>query len=67
MPRNFAVQWTEVAGQDLEAIIDYIALDSIDKALSLLSKLRDEPAACLDAAQGAGRAGVAGSRCYRIS
>lgn len=42
MPRNFAVQWTKVAEQDLEAIIDYIALDSIDKALSMLSKLRDE-------------------------
>ena len=44
MPRNFAVQWTKVAEQDLEAIIDYIALDSIDKALSILSKLRDEVA-----------------------
>jgi len=44
MPRNFAVQWTKVAEQDLEAIIDYIALDSIDKALSILSKLRDEAA-----------------------
>lgn len=44
MPRNFAVQWTKVAEQDLEAIIYYIALDSIDNALSILSKLRDEAA-----------------------
>lgn len=34
----------DVAEQDLEAIIDYIALDSIDNALSILSKLRDEAA-----------------------
>lgn len=44
MPRNFTVLWTKVAEQDLEAIIDYIALDSIDRALDILSKLRDEAA-----------------------
>lgn len=42
MPRKFAVLWTKVTEQDLEAIIDHIALDSIVRALGILSKLRDE-------------------------
>ncbi len=66
MPRNFAVHWTKVAEQDLEAIIDYIALNGIDKALSILLKLLDEAAASLAATAGSGRAVVAGTGCYRI-
>jgi toxin ParE1/3/4 len=41
MPRKFAVSWTKTAERDFEAIIDYIALDSIDEALKILGKLRD--------------------------
>lgn len=45
MPRKFAVRWAKVAEQDLEAIVDYITLDSLDEALKVLAKLRDEAAA----------------------
>lgn len=44
MPRKFAVRWAKVAEQDLEAIVDYIALDSFEEALRILAKLRDETA-----------------------
>lgn len=40
MPRKLAVRWSKAAERDLEAIIDYIALDSIDEALKILTKLR---------------------------
>jgi plasmid stabilization system protein ParE len=45
MPRKFAVRWAKVAEQDLEEIVDYVALDSIDEALRILAKLRGEAAA----------------------
>ena len=41
MPGKLAVRWAKTAEQDLEAIVDYIALDSIDEALKILTKLRD--------------------------
>lgn len=45
MPHKFAVRWAKTAEQDLESIVDYIALDSIDEALRILAKLRAEAAA----------------------
>jgi toxin ParE1/3/4 len=41
MPRKYEVRWAKTAERDLEAIVDYIALDSIDRALNLLTRLRD--------------------------
>ena len=41
MPRKYDIRWTKSAEQDLEATIDYIARDNIDKALRILTKLRD--------------------------
>lgn len=40
MSRKYTVRWTDIAEHDLEAIIDFIAEDSIDKALGILEKLR---------------------------
>lgn len=44
MPRRYSVRWARTAEQDLEAIVDYIARDSIDTALRILAKLRDSAA-----------------------
>jgi len=41
MPRKLAVCWAKTAELDLEAIIDYIALDSFDETLKILARLRD--------------------------
>jgi plasmid stabilization system protein ParE len=41
MPRRYDVRWTKTAEQDLEAIIDYIARDSNNAALRILTRLRD--------------------------
>jgi toxin ParE1/3/4 len=41
MPRKHEVRWAKTAEQDLEAIVNYIARDSIEGALKILTKLRD--------------------------
>jgi plasmid stabilization system protein ParE len=41
---EYAVLWTETARRDLEAIVDYIAEDSLENALSVLDRL--ETRAC---------------------
>ena len=41
-PANrYIVEWADVAGRDLEGIIDYISQDSVDEALRILYKIRD--------------------------
>jgi len=40
MSRKYVVRWTDTAENDLEAIIDFIAKDSLDMALEILEKLR---------------------------
>lgn len=40
MPRKLAARWAKAAELDLEAIVDYIALDSAAEAFKILSKLR---------------------------
>ena len=37
---TFSVYWTETAFQDLENIIDHIAIDSIDPALDIYKKIQ---------------------------
>jgi plasmid stabilization system protein ParE len=41
---KYPVRWARVAEQDLEAIIDYIALDNVDAAFAVLMRLRDRVA-----------------------
>lgn len=38
--RKFTIQWTQTAADDLEAIIDYIADESIASAVQVFQKLR---------------------------
>jgi plasmid stabilization system protein ParE len=40
MSRNHTVKWTATAGHDLDAIIGFIAEDSIDEALKILERMR---------------------------
>lgn len=40
MSRKYTLKWTDTARNDLEAIINFIAEDSIDTALEILEKLR---------------------------
>jgi plasmid stabilization system protein ParE len=40
MRRRYDVCWTKTAAQDLEAIVDYIAHESFDTALRILTKVR---------------------------
>ncbi len=43
MPRSiYTVFWTETAHNDLEGIIDYISLDSVDNALNILYKIKEK-------------------------
>lgn len=39
---EYSVYWTEAAQHDLESIINYIAVDSIDNALSVLYKIKEK-------------------------
>jgi len=48
------VRWTETARQDLDAIIDYIAADSVENALSVLERI-EERARSLELAPERGR------------
>jgi toxin ParE1/3/4 len=41
MPSSHAVYWTNTAQEDLTAIIDYIASDSMDRALSIYQKIKN--------------------------
>ena len=41
MPRKYEVRWARTAEQDLEAIVMYSAQESIDGALTVLTKLRE--------------------------
>lgn len=36
----YSLFWAEIARKDLESIIDYIAIDSIDNALEILKNIR---------------------------
>jgi len=38
----FSVLWTDTAFQDLESIIDHIALDSIDSALDIYQRIKNK-------------------------
>jgi toxin ParE1/3/4 len=40
MSRNYTVKWTDTAEHDLDAIIGFIAADSIDEAIKILDKMR---------------------------
>jgi len=40
MSRNYTVKWTATAEHDLDAIIGFIADDSIDEALKILERIR---------------------------
>ena len=51
---NKSVYWTSIARSDLDAIINYIAVDSVIKALAVLGKL-EKKAASLSAQSGRGR------------
>jgi plasmid stabilization system protein ParE len=43
MPKDaFIVYWTETAFQDLESIIDHIAVDNIDSALDIYKKIKNK-------------------------
>ena len=48
------VRWTETARRDLDAIVSYIAEDSVENALSVLERLR-ERAESLKTSAGRGR------------
>ena len=48
------VRWTETARRDLDAIVNYIAEDSVENALAVLERLR-ERAESLQVAAGRGR------------
>ena len=50
----FSVIWTKAAETDLECIVDFIADDSIDAALSVFARIR-ERAATLDSFPNKGR------------
>ena len=39
MAKIYTIKWTETARNDLESIIDYIAIDSPQNALSVLDRL----------------------------
>jgi plasmid stabilization system protein ParE len=39
---KYNVIWSQAAGYDLEAIIDFIAIDSADTALKVLHKIKDK-------------------------
>ena len=39
MPNSFKIEWTETARKDLNELTDFIALDSIENALIINSKL----------------------------
>ena len=39
---NYEVIWTKSAKKDLEEIIDYISLDSIEKAFEQLKKIKEK-------------------------
>jgi toxin ParE1/3/4 len=41
MPSSHSVYWTNTAQEDLTAIIDYIACDSIDRALRIYQKIKN--------------------------
>lgn len=51
---NKTVVWTRTARTDLEMIIQYIAVDSVDNALTILGKL-ERKVASLNAQSGRGR------------
>lgn len=40
--KRFVVEWSMPASRDLENIIDYISLDSIDAATSVFEKIRSK-------------------------
>lgn len=43
MPKgSFAVYWTETAFRDLDGIVDRIALDAIDRALSVYQRIKNK-------------------------
>ena len=44
MSSKYAVRWTDTAEKDLEVILDFIAEESIDKALNILESLRERAA-----------------------
>ena len=39
MQKEYDIEWTETARDDLNEIVDYIALDSIDNAIKINDKL----------------------------
>ncbi len=41
MPKKYQVLWTKSAHEDLSSIIDYIADNSIDRALNILNSIRN--------------------------
>ena len=45
------VLWTRTAGRDLDAIVAYIATDSIEKALSVLDRLQERADSLTTAAE----------------
>lgn len=38
---KYTVEWARVAEEDLVAIVNYIALDSVEAALTILTRLRE--------------------------
>ena len=42
MTRRYKVIWSYIAEQDLERIIKYIAIDSLENALKVLAKIKKE-------------------------
>ena len=38
----YSVLWTKTAHDDLENILEYISIDSIDNALNILNKIKDK-------------------------
>ena len=44
MSRNYTVKWTATAGQDLDAIIGFIAEDRFEEAMRILEKIRKKSA-----------------------
>lgn len=44
MNRKYNVRWTDTAEKDLEVILDFIAEESIDAALNILERLREQAA-----------------------
>lgn len=45
------VRWTETARRDLDAIVSYIAEDSVENALAVLEKLRERAESLMDDAE----------------